>query len=122
MTGFAFADHICRQWRDSRQHDEQFERRMRIFHGPGWEVPAAHPTIAAAAYPEVVALARLLVSPYWWSLATDFWNAEHPLFVRELRKTVAPGLNWPQPSFSKDPLHRWLIGGNTRMPFDLVNT
>ena len=50
----------------------EFSRRMRIFHGPGWLLPAAHPTIAAAAYPQVVALARLLISPYWRALATDF--------------------------------------------------
>ncbi len=120
MIGFAFAGHICRQWREYRQHDEGFHCRMRTFHGPSWEVPAAHPTIAAAAYPQVVALTRLLTSPHWRSLATDFWNAEHRLFVRELHETVAPRLDWPQPSFSKDPLHRWLIGGNRRTAFDLV--
>jgi hypothetical protein len=91
---------------------------MRIFHGPDWEVPAANPTIAAAAYPQVVALTRLLITPYWRTLATDFWNTERPLFVRELHRTVAPGLEWPQPSFSKDPLHLWLIGGNRRTDFD----
>ena len=118
MIGFAVAGHICQQWRQLRQHDEEFRRRMRIFHGPDWEVPAAHPTIAAAAYPQVVALARLLISPHWRSLATHSWNAEHPTFVQELHRTVAPGLDWPQPGFSKDPLHRWLIGGNQRTAFD----
>jgi hypothetical protein len=92
---------------------------MEIFHGPRWEVPAAHPTIAAAAYPEVVALTRLLITPHWRALVTDFGNAEHPLFVRELHRTVAPELDWPQPSFSKDPLPRWLIGGHRRTAFDL---
>lgn len=120
MIGFAFADHICQQWREFRQHDEEFRRQMRIFHGPSWEVPAAHPTIAAAAYPQVVALTRLLITPHWRNLAIDFWHAEHPVFVRELHQTVAPGLRWPQPSFSKDPLHRWLIGGHRRTAFDLV--
>lgn len=119
MIGLAFADHICKQWREFRQHDDDFRRRMHIFHGPNWEVPVAHPTIAAAAYPQVVALARLLITPYWRFLATDFSNAKHPIFIRELHQTVAPGLDWPQPSFSKDPLHRWLIGGNRRTSFDL---
>ena len=63
MIGFAIADHICKQWHAQRQHDEGFRRRMQIFHGPDWEVPASAPTIAAAAYPQVVALARLLISP-----------------------------------------------------------
>jgi hypothetical protein len=118
MIGFAFADRICRQWHAQRQHDEGFRRRMRIFHGPGWEVPAAGPTIAAAAYPQVVALARLLISPYWGSLAVGFSPIEHSLFAREIRNTVAPGYNWPQPRFSKDPLHRWIIGGNRKPAFD----
>lgn len=118
MIGFAFADYICQQWREFRQHDEDFCRRMHLFHGASWEVPAAHPTIAAAAYPQVVALTRLLITPYWRTLATDFRNSEHTLFVRELHLTVAPRLNWPQPSFSKDPLHRWLIGGNQKTAFD----
>lgn len=93
---------------------------MRIFHGSGWEVPAAHPTIAAAAYPQVVALARLLISPYWKSLASDFHDVRHPLslFAREMRRTVAPGYDWPQPSFSKDPLHRWLFTGRVRTSLD----
>jgi hypothetical protein len=93
---FAFADHICQRWREFRQHDEEFRRRMRIFHGPSWEVPAAHPTIAAAAYPQVVALTRLLITPHRRNLAIDFWHAEHPVFVRELHQTVAPGLRRPE--------------------------
>lgn len=118
MIGFAFADHICQQWREYRQHDAGFRHRMETFHGPSWEVPAAHPTIAAAAYPQVVALTRLLTTPYWRALATDFSNVEHPLFVKELHETVAPGLGWPQPSYSKDPLHRWLLDGRRRTRFD----
>ena len=55
-AGFAIADHICRQWHAQHQHDDGFLRRMRIFHSPGWPLPAAHPAIAAAAYPQVVAL------------------------------------------------------------------
>ena len=48
-------------------------------------MPAAHPTIAASAYPQVVALARLLISPHWRSLAVDFSDIEHSLFAREMR-------------------------------------
>ena len=118
MIGFAFADHICRQWHAQRQHDEGFRQRMWIFHGPGWEAPAAHPTITAAAYPQVVALARILISPHWRSLSLGFSHTEHSLFAREIQNTVAPGYQWPQPHFSKDPLHRWIIGGNRKPAFD----
>jgi hypothetical protein len=118
MIGIAFAGRICRQWHAQRQHDEGFRRRMRIFHGPDWELPAADPTIAAAAYPQVVALARLLISAHWSSLATGYSDIEHSLFAREIHNTVAPGYAWPQPRSSKDPLHRWIVGGNRRFIFD----
>jgi hypothetical protein len=110
-AGFAIADHICRQWHAQHQHDDGFLRRMRIFHSPGWPLPAAHPAIAAAAYPQVVALARLMISPHWRSLAIDFADTKRALFAQEIRRTVASGYEWPQPSFSKDPLHRWITGG-----------
>ncbi len=115
--GFAIAGQICRQWHDQREHDEEFNRRLTIFHGAEWRLPPAHPTVAAA-YPQVVALARLLASPYWESMAVDFSPAGRSLFLQEMRQTVAPACQWPQPIGSKDPLHRWIIGGNRRSPYD----
>jgi hypothetical protein len=117
MLGFAAAEHICRQWHAQRQHDEQFGRRMRIFHGSDWLLPAADPTIAAAAYPQVVALARLLTSPYWRSLVTSFPDAGESLFAQEVRKTVAPEYKWPQSRSSRDPLYRWITSGHWRSFF-----
>jgi TniQ len=114
MLGFAAAEHICRQWHAQRQHDEQFGRRMRIFHGPDWLLPANDPTIAAAAYPQVVALARLLTSPCWRSLVTGFPEDGEALFAQEVQKTVAPGYKWPQPRSSRDPLYRWITKGHWR--------
>ena len=116
--GFAIAAEICRQWHDMRQHDEDFSRRVTIFHGPDWRLPPAHPTVAASAYPQVVALARLLTSPYWESLAVDFPSSGIPLFRQEMRRTVAPAYQWPQPRFSKDPLHRWITGANRRSLYE----
>jgi hypothetical protein len=118
MIGIAVAEHVCQQWHAQRQHDQGFRARMQAFHGPGWEVPAAHPTVAAAAYPQVVALARLLSSPHWNSLMLDFGGNGLSLFAREMRKTVAAGYQWPQPSFSKDPMHRRIIGSRQKSPFD----
>jgi hypothetical protein len=83
---------------------------MRIFHGPGWRVPPASPAIAAAIYPQVIALTRLLASPYWLSLAASGDDASQERYYRELRQTVAPAYAWPQPFPSADPLHRWLAG------------
>jgi TniQ len=116
--GFEIAAEICRQWRDEREHDEEFSRRLAIFHGPNWRLSPSDPTVAAAAYPEVVGLARLLISPYWRSLAVAYSSHDLSLFQQEMRRTVAPAYRWPQPSFSKDPLHRWIIGGHRRSAYD----
>ena len=67
-----------------------------------------------------MALARLLISPYWGSLAVSLSHIEHSLFAQEMQNTVAPGYQWPQPRFSKDPLHRWIIGGNRKSAFDFL--
>jgi hypothetical protein len=71
---------------------------------------ADDPTLAAAAYPQVVALARLLISPYWRTLAVGDSSAGQALFGQELRRTVAPSYQWPQPRGSRDPLYQRLIG------------
>lgn len=117
-AAFTVAADICRQWHDRREHDEEFGRRIEIFHGPDWQVPPYHPTVAAAVYPQAVALARLLAVPYWKSLGTDSSAMRGSLFAQEMRRTVAPSYQWPQPRESKDPLFRWLIGdmrfGRTR--------
>lgn len=117
--GFEIADEICRQWRDQREHDEEFARRLSIFHGPDWQLSPSDPTVAAAAYPQVVALTRLITSPYWYELAIA--ASAHALshFQQEMKRTVAPAYRWPQPTFSKDPLHRWIIGGNRRSGYDV---
>jgi hypothetical protein len=83
-AAFTIAADICRQWHDYRQHDEEFRRRLEIFHGPDWQVALYHPTVAAAAYPQVVALARLLASPYWKSLGADS-SATAASWCRHLR-------------------------------------
>jgi hypothetical protein len=119
--GFAIAAEICRQWRDQREHDQEFCRRLTIFHGPDWRLSPADATVAAAAYPEIVGLARLLISPYWRSLAVGYSSHDYSLFQQEMRRTVAPAYRWPQPSFSKDPLHRWIIGGHRRSAYDDVS-
>jgi hypothetical protein len=45
------ATEICRQWRDQREHDEEFSRRLTVFHGDGWRLSPSDPTVAAATYP-----------------------------------------------------------------------
>jgi hypothetical protein len=102
------ADHICRRWIEQRQYDEGFSERMRSFRGPDWRAPSADPAVAAAIYPQAVALTRLLVSPYWQSQAPPRGKAGQERFLRELHATVAPGYPWPQAYRSADPLRLWL--------------
>jgi hypothetical protein len=108
--GFGAAINVCREWREMRQHNEGELRLLDSFHGPGWQLTSDDPTVEAAVYPQVVALARLLTSPYWKTLAVEESSTGQRLFARELTRTVAPTCRWPQPSESKDPLYLWLIG------------
>ena len=81
-------------------------------------LPPADPSVAAAAYPQVVALTRLLTSLYWRSLAVHFSSEGRSLFLQEMKQAVAPACQWPLPRGSKDPLQRWIIGGNRRSLYD----
>jgi hypothetical protein len=105
---FAVADHICRRWHELRQHDAGFRDRMLIFHGPGWQASPASPTVAAAIYPQAVALTRLLVSPGWQALSSPARPDRQQRFIAEVRRTVAPGYLWPQPPRPADPLATWI--------------
>lgn len=109
-AGFTAAVYICRKWHGWREHDEEFNQRLEIFHGPTWRLHQLDPTVEAAAYPQVVALARLLTSPYWKGLAFNSSPAGQARFAQELTRTVAPNCQWPPSPGSKDPLHQWLIG------------
>lgn len=67
------AARILRSWTKDRFFDEPdesgFAQRMRRFLGPRWTAARDSPFVAAARYPQVVALTRLLASPYWMDLA-----------------------------------------------------
>jgi hypothetical protein len=87
------SDRICEVWRNRRTHDQDFYRLMNIFHTGDWEVPRDDPTVEAAAYPQIIALTRLLVSPDWrerpFGLQTSIKE-----FEAEVRRTVAPAFTW----------------------------
>lgn len=105
---FATADHICREWHERGRHDVGFRERMEIFHGPGWKVRPTDATVAAAIYPQAIALTRLLICPFWRSLSAPSNKAGLERFAEEVRRTVAPGYVWPQPSRPADPLEGWV--------------
>ena len=115
MRAFRDARHICLGWRLDGIPDDGYGRRMEIFHGPGWRDRDDDETCTsdAAAYPQAVALTRLLASPYWREriLGKDWpWPEE---FETELRRTVAPGYIWgiyPRTRWRRDrddPLLEW---------------
>ncbi|MFI6457044.1 TniQ family protein [Streptosporangium amethystogenes] len=105
---YAEADFICQQWHTRHSHEDDFSRRMSIFLGEEWHIQRLHPTIYAAKYPQVVALTRLLVSPYWQSVA--FEDLPRPRrFIAEVQRTVASDYFWPiHPSYGHfEPLADW---------------
>jgi hypothetical protein len=99
---FLAATWVLDEWRDRQSWDyvqsDGFSRRMRVFLGPKWSVHITSPLADAARYPQVVALTRLLASPYWMGLAArDHLAAGRPdperreLLARQLaeyRRTV----------------------------------
>ena len=64
-AGYAQAREVCEDWLARAWHLDGYQQRMAIFHGPGWGRVWTSATVAAAMYPQAVALARLLSSPYW---------------------------------------------------------
>ena len=110
------AQHICIGWRLDELRDPGFTRRMEIFCGPGWQDRDdwTAQTSDAATYPQTVALARLLASPYWRARILGNHWAGHDEFTAELRRTVAPGYTWdyPPPRWRRgrdDPLLEWRL-------------
>jgi hypothetical protein len=99
---------ICLRWHESLHHDEGFWRRLTIFHGRISRISGDDPTVHAVTYPDIVALARLLASAYWMSVAVSGRLRCQQLFAEEMRRTVAPRYEWPQPPGSWDPLFRYL--------------
>ena len=92
MRAVRDAQHICIGWRLDGLPAPGFDRCMEIFCGPGWDDPDqwAPQAFEAAAYPQSVALARLLASPYWRQRILGNHWAWHDQFTAELRRTVAP--------------------------------
>jgi hypothetical protein len=91
---FRDAHHICIVLDGPREPG--FEHRMASFHGPGWRDRDDRwgQTFDAATYPQSVALARLLATPYWRDRILDEGRPWHHEFGAELSRTVAPDPMW----------------------------
>ncbi|MER6832033.1 TniQ family protein [Streptosporangium sp. NPDC000563] len=113
---YAEASGICHQWRQSTTSDDAFIHRMQIFHGEEWSVPWDDVTVHAAIYPQVIALTRILVSPYWQSITLQEFPIPHR-FVKEVQRTVNPLYNWDSPFHSRrhEPLIDWVNSQRNQM-------
>jgi hypothetical protein len=125
MRALRDAQHICISWRLDGLPDPGFDRRMEIFHGPGWHNRDewAPQTTDAATYPQSVALAWLLASPYWRERILGSNWAGHDEFTAEIRRTVAPDYAWDYRPHARwrhgrdDPLLEWRLN-TRRLRFD----
>jgi len=129
-SAFNHAAQICHAWitsaprysrycTDPYHHLQEFIRR-------GYPCTPADPAVAAALYPQTVALTELLADPKWWGLATSGTVREtgyavfvldstpgFERFIQEIRERVAANYRWqPFPTYrSYDPLVRHIIDG-----------
>jgi len=116
MRAHRDARSICVGWRLDGIPDDAFDHRMAIFHGPYWRDSDKETTqtFDAAIYPQIVALTRLLASPFWRQHILKGWRSPNT-FVAELRRTVAPDYVWgdyPRIRWRRDrddPMLEWLI-------------
>lgn len=106
---YGAAEWICARWYDAGLHRDRYERLLETFRGrQAWRVSADDPAVDASAYPDIVVLARLLLSPHWLTVATSGNPRCQQQFQAEIRRTVAPRYIWPQPAGARDPLFGYL--------------
>jgi hypothetical protein len=101
------ASRICWSWWDSRRFTKNVTRRRTLVKGPAWAGNRQTLTWAACAYPDLIALADLLVSPHWQSLPFTGTTADLNRFIHEVRTRVAPGYQLESIA-SADPLLLWI--------------
>lgn len=125
-TRYALSDAeiVCQDWQRHNRHQTQCQELLRRFHPHQTCIPAGAPTIEAARYPQVVALAQILWSPTLREL--PFTPATVSRFVEAVRRTVAPTFTWTTTSHYGrcDPLFELFLteqrcrraGESTRSP------
>jgi hypothetical protein len=108
FIAFNQARNICEEWIKRGDHRDEFDRRMRLFLDPRQKASFEHPALAASLYPQVVAMTRLIVTPYWRALALRQPGGDDA-FIDEVRHTVAPNYSWyPYSHYAYyEPLVRW---------------
>jgi hypothetical protein len=82
---------------------------MEVFHGSDWRLGPDHPTVLASEYPQIVALTRLIATPYWRSLILHGQGRDR--FFGEVIRTVAPTYIWDTHTWVHgwDPVVKWIF-------------
>jgi hypothetical protein len=117
MTAFRDADYIVTRWARAGRHQRRFRHLMVQLAGEDWREATgeASPARAAARYPDVVALTRLLVAPAWRAMALPKREGLalgiEPALLAEIRRTVARHYGRTGPDWNEwrhDPLYLWI--------------
>ncbi|GAA0931039.1 TniQ family protein [Nonomuraea longicatena] len=98
-VAFGEAENIMHIWERNGLCQERADQRMIAWTGwSDWRayVRRGDPRRAAAQYPEVIALARLLASPYWRGLALNGTRGTeiNLRFLAEVRRTISQNYVW----------------------------
>ncbi len=89
---YATAVDICAGWRRRSDHDDSVRTLLWWFHPDAHEVRQSDPTVEAAAYPQVVAVMRVLTLPGIRELPFTVNGTDR--FIAEIRRTAASGYRW----------------------------
>lgn len=101
------ASGICWAWWDNQRFAKNPTRRRALIKGPAWTGTRQNLTLAACAYPDLVSLAELFVSPFWHRLPLTGITGDLNRFIHEVRTRVAPGYQLDAVA-STDPLLLWI--------------
>jgi TniQ len=108
-AAYTEAQHICHEWHCSNRHTDNLKHLLtRFFNGDFGRLRLDNPYSQAAAYPQIVALTRLLASEKWMTLVINDTPSEPDhgpprklttgpgtlKFVAEIQRTVAPDYRW----------------------------
>lgn len=83
---------VSAAWRSRGEFDEHLRTLLWRFHPDAQHIRQSDPTVEAAAYPQVIAIMRMLTLPALREL--PFTPGGTGRFVAELRRTAAPGYRW----------------------------
>jgi hypothetical protein len=109
LVAYADAHHIVQRWLRTPYHlrvlHQRWDQRLTSLGETSNYLDFEDAALQAASYPETIALASVLASPYWVALAASR-NTTHELwFYAEVAQRL--DVSTCRPSSSYDPLHRW---------------